>query len=66
MSSLSFLGLGVQPPDADWGALTRENIEGIYTASLAVIFPAAAIGTLTISINMAIDGFFSPAASEVV
>jgi peptide/nickel transport system permease protein len=66
MSSLSFLGLGVQPPDADWGALTRENIEGIYTASLSVIVPAAAIGTLTISINMAIDGFFSPAASEVV
>jgi peptide/nickel transport system permease protein len=65
MSSLSFLGLGVQPPDADWGALVRENIEGIYSASLAVIVPAVTIATLTISINMAIDGFFGPAAEVV-
>ena len=29
LSGLSFLGLGVQPPNADWGALVRENIEGL-------------------------------------
>jgi ABC-type antimicrobial peptide transport system permease subunit len=29
LSGLSFLGLGVQPPDADWGAMVRENKEGI-------------------------------------
>ena len=32
LSGLSFLGLGIQPPNADWGALVRENIEGIYEA----------------------------------
>ena len=56
LSSLSFLGLGVQPPNADWGALVRENIEGIFDAAPAVIAPAIAIATLTIAVNMVIDG----------
>ena len=29
LSGLSFLGLGIQPPEADWGALVRENIGGL-------------------------------------
>lgn len=56
LSSLSFLGLGVQPPFADWGALVRENIEGIFDAAPAVLAPAIAIATLTISVNLMIDG----------
>jgi peptide/nickel transport system permease protein len=56
LSSLSFLGLGVQPPNADWGALVRENIEGIFDAAPAVIAPAIAIATLTIAVNLMIDG----------
>ena len=56
LSSLSFLGLGIQPPNADWGALVRENIDGIYDAAPAVIAPAIAIATLTIAVNMMIDG----------
>jgi len=56
LSSLSFLGLGIQPPYADWGALVRENIDGIYDAAPAVIAPAIAIATLTIAVNMMIDG----------
>jgi len=57
LSGLSFLGLGVQPPDADWGSLVRENIIGLSEGSAAVIVPAIAIATLTIGVNMAIDGF---------
>jgi peptide/nickel transport system permease protein len=57
LSGLSFLGLGIQPPNADWGALVRENIEGIYEAAPAVIVPALAIGVLTIGITLLIDGF---------
>lgn len=57
LSGLSFLGLGVQPPDADWGSLVRENIIGLSEGSPAVILPAIAIATLTIGVNMAIDGF---------
>jgi peptide/nickel transport system permease protein len=56
LSSLSFLGLGVQPPNADWGALVRENIEGVFDAAPAVIAPAIAIATLTIAVNLMIDG----------
>ncbi|WP_435167525.1 ABC transporter permease [Falsirhodobacter sp. 1013] len=55
LSGLSFLGLGVQPPNADWGALVRENIEGLSLGAPAVIFPSIAIASLTISVNMFID-----------
>jgi peptide/nickel transport system permease protein len=55
LSGLSFLGLGVQPPYADWGALVRENIGGLPFAAPAVIFPSLAIASLTISVNLLID-----------
>ena len=55
LSGLSFLGLGVQPPLADWGALVHENIEGLSTASAAVLVPSLAIASLTISVNLLID-----------
>ncbi|WP_427023587.1 ABC transporter permease [Aureimonas ureilytica] len=55
LSSLSFLGLGVQPPNADWGALVKENIGGLSFAAPAVIFPSVAIASLTISVNLLID-----------
>ena len=55
ISSLSFLGLGVQPPDSDWGSMVRENLQGLAYGSLAPIAPAVAIATLTISINLIVD-----------
>ncbi len=57
LSGMSFLGLGVQPPEADWGSLVRENIIGLSEGAPAVIVPAIAIATLTIGVNMAIDSF---------
>ena len=58
LSSLSFLGLGVQPPDADWGSLVRENMPGLPYGAPAVLMPALAISSLTISVNLTIDSFF--------
>ncbi|KEP71305.1 DNA-directed RNA polymerase subunit alpha [Thioclava dalianensis] len=55
LSGLSFLGLGVQPPNADWGALVRENVEGLSLGAPAIIFPCIAIASLTISVNLFID-----------
>lgn len=55
LSGLSFLGLGVQPPYADWGALVRENIGGLPFAAPAVLVPSLAIASLTISVNLLID-----------
>lgn len=55
LSGLSFLGLGVQPPDADWGSLVRENLSGLSSGAPAVLMPAVAIATLTIGANLFID-----------
>jgi len=66
LSSLSFLGLGVQPPDADWGSLVRENIGGLAYGAPAVVMPALAIASLTIAVNLSIDAFFSGRAREGV
>ena len=56
LSGLSFLGLGVQPPAADLGSLIRENISGLGEGAPAVILPAIAVATLTIGVNLMIDG----------
>ena len=57
ISSLSFLGLGVQPPQADWGSMVRENLGALsYGASvIPVLAPALAIATLTVAINLVVD-----------
>ena len=55
MSSLSFIGLGVQPPLSDWGGLVRENLGGLAASSLAPIFPALAIAATSIALNLLVD-----------
>ncbi|MCX7174938.1 MAG: ABC transporter permease [Proteobacteria bacterium] len=55
LSGMSFLGLGVQPPDADLGSLVRENISGLGEGAPAVVMPALAIAMLTIGVNLLID-----------
>ncbi|WP_223146190.1 ABC transporter permease [Pusillimonas sp. ANT_WB101] len=55
MSSLSFLGLGVQPPFADWGGLVRENLDGIANGSYASIYAALAIAVVSVALNLLVD-----------
>jgi peptide/nickel transport system permease protein len=55
LSGLSFLGLGLQPPDADLGALVRENVSGLGEGALAILVPATAIASLTVGVNLLID-----------
>ena len=55
LSSLSFLGLGIQPPDADWGSLVRENMTGLSDGAPAPVVAAAAIASLTIGVNLIVD-----------
>lgn len=55
LSGLSFLGLGVQPPVADWGALVRENMIGISYWAPAVIVPSLALASLALAVNLLID-----------
>ncbi|MBA3448289.1 MAG: ABC transporter permease [Pseudaminobacter sp.] len=55
LSALSFLGLGVQPPEADWGGMVKENKDGIVFGIPAALIPAAAIAALAISVNLVAD-----------
>tara|TARA_B100000965_G_C19598858_1_gene761528 strand:- start:4168 stop:5091 length:924 start_codon:yes stop_codon:yes gene_type:complete len=63
IASLSFLGVGIQPPTADWGSMVRDTGELIQfaaydvTAAMTPILPAAAIGILTIGVNFVVDWF---------
>jgi peptide/nickel transport system permease protein len=56
ISALSFLGLGIQPPDADWGAMVRENLQGLLFGSPAPLIPALAIASTTVAMNILVDG----------
>ena len=55
LSSLSFLGLGIQPPAADWGGMVKENKDGIAFGVTAPLLPAAAIAIFAVSVNLVAD-----------
>ncbi len=63
IAALSFLGVGIQPPTADWGSMVRENAgliqfaEYDITAALTPMLPAAAIALLTVAVNFVVDWF---------
>ena len=59
VAGLSFLGLGIQPPFADWGGMVRENGSAIAFGIPAPLWPAIAIGLTTISVNMIVDWILS-------
>jgi peptide/nickel transport system permease protein len=65
MAALSFLGLGVQPPHADWGSMVRENLVGLSSQSMAPIIPALSIAFLTISLNLIVDDYIARSGQEV-
>lgn len=55
MAGLSFLGLGIQPPTADWGSMVRENATLISFGEITPLIPAAAIALLTVAVNFVVD-----------
>jgi peptide/nickel transport system permease protein len=63
ISTLSFLGLGVQPPLADWGGLVKENSAGLIYGKSAALAPAIAIAALAISVNLVADWVLSRTTS---
>ena len=65
IASLSFLGLGVQPPQSDWGSMVRENLAGLPYGSIAPLVPALAIATLTIAINLIVDDVSAHAGGKL-
>jgi peptide/nickel transport system permease protein len=63
IAALSFLGVGIQPPTADWGSMVRENANLLQfaqydlRAGLTPLLPAAAIALLTVAVNFVVDWF---------
>ncbi len=55
IAGLSFLGLGIQPPTADWGSMVRENATLISFGDVTPLIPAAAIALLTVAVNFVVD-----------
>ncbi|MBA1838218.1 ABC transporter permease subunit [Corynebacterium sp. zg912] len=55
IASLSFLGLGIQPPAADWGLMINENRIALSLEPWGVLLPVAAVAVLTIGTNMLAD-----------
>jgi peptide/nickel transport system permease protein len=57
ISALSFLGLGIQPPSADWGSMVKDNATLISFGDPTPLMPAGAIALLTVAVNFVVDWF---------
>jgi peptide/nickel transport system permease protein len=57
ISALSFLGVGIQPPTADWGSMVAESKTLITFGRPQPLIPAAAIALLTVAVNFVVDWF---------
>lgn len=55
ISALSFLGIGVQAPNADWGSMVSDFRDMIYLGYIAPLYPAGAIAILSIGVNFIVD-----------
>jgi peptide/nickel transport system permease protein len=56
IGTLGFLGIGLPPPDPDWGNMVNEARRNIFSNQLAVVWPALAIASLVIGLNLFADG----------
>ena len=63
LSSLSFLGLGIQPPEADWGGMVKDTNDGIIFGVPAALIPGGAIAMLAICVNLIVDWLLNRTAS---
>jgi peptide/nickel transport system permease protein len=62
LAGLSFLGLGIQPPEADWGSMVRDNARPIMNPmdpKLTPLWPASMIALMTIGVNLVVDWILS-------
>ncbi len=64
VASLSFLGLGIQPPHADWGGMVRDNAPALAAGGIAPFVPAMAIAVLAICVNLVVDGLVGRRGAE--
>ncbi len=65
ISSLSFLGVGVQPPRSDWGSMARESLPGLHHGSVAALVPVLAIATFTLAVNFIAEDVSTRAGDDL-
>jgi peptide/nickel transport system permease protein len=65
-SSVSYLGLGLAPPAADWGLMISENRIGLTIQPWVVVVPAATIAILAIAVNIVADAIARSAGRSIV
>ena len=63
-ASLSFLGLGVQPPDPSWGLMIAEGKEFLLFDPWVITIPGIALSILVLAVNMLGDGIRDVSAPE--
>jgi peptide/nickel transport system permease protein len=62
IAGLDYLGLGTQPPNADWGLMVQENQSGLISAPWSVLLPIIAVAALAIGVNLVTDGIAQASA----
>ena len=55
-SSMSFLGMGVQPPTPEWGAMINDALPLIRTSPYLIVFPGIAVLVTSLCFNLLGDG----------
>jgi peptide/nickel transport system permease protein len=65
ISGLSFIGLGVQPPTPDWGSMVRENIQGLSYGAYAALWPAGAIASFALAVNLVVDDLSARSGRDI-
>uniref|UniRef100_UPI0009E453F3 ABC transporter permease subunit n=2 Tax=Leisingera sp. ANG-M1 TaxID=1577895 RepID=UPI0009E453F3 len=65
ISALSFLGLGVQPPQSDLGVMVKENMQAILWGEYTTLYPAFGIALIAISMNVFVDWLLQRSSAKL-
>lgn len=65
ISALSFLGLGVQPPQSDLGVMVKENMQAILYGEYTTLYPALGIALIAISMNVFVDWLLQRSSAKL-
>lgn len=65
ISALSFLGLGVQPPQSDLGVMVKENMQAILYGEFTTLYPALGIALIAISMNVFVDWLLQRSSAKL-
>ena len=65
VSALSFLGLGVQPPQSDLGVMVKENMQALLYGAYTTLYPALGIAAIAVSMNIFVDWLLQRSSAKL-